>query len=1443
MRLQKRNLFAWARLQNRTMHVFLAVFGIVTMAFGPLTQVARADFASMTINTGTTGNFTVGQPWTLNVNSSFPNTAFNLCAIHPNGVQDCTPAGTLFPGNGSTNAIGAWTGTGSFDQTAVGAWTEWAQFPSGVQSNQITYTVAAITPPSASMAINGATSGTFSVKQAWTLNVSSNLANQNVLLCGIHPNGVQDCVSQLLGVNIPATDASGNWSLQGSFDPTTVGAWTEWLEFPSANSFTSNRITFTVSAPQAAFTINGAATGTFTLGQNWALRATTNLPSQNVLICAIHPTGLQDCSTQVNGRVIPPTDANGNWIFSGFFDPADLTIPGTWTEWLQFPSANNFTSNRITFTVVPPVSANLTINGSVSGNFLVGQAWALHVTSTVLSSAFNLCAIHPNGVQDCTPASTLFPGNGSTNAIGAWTGTGSFDQTAVGAWTEWAQFPSGLTSNRITFNVSAPTSTSTPTSTALLTINGVTNGNFFTGQNWTLDASSNLPSQNVLICAIHPNGIQDCSPQLLGVNLPTTDASGHWNLVGSFPTNDPTVLGNWTEWLEFPLENNFSSNRVTFTVNASTTAPTSTVTVSLSPTSLNFTMQQGNLSSVLPQNSSVTFTVNPNQLISWTAQPSVPWLVPLSGVAQTTGSTQVAIGPGAVTLTPGTYFGSLVFSPSIGATSTFAQQTVLVALTVQGAVCQVNCGGGATTSTVTTVVTGLQNSATATIKVFDATGNATNSIVAGNGTIPFVLPLGHLYAVTATTSAANYTVLTSSNCAGTLAANVTCAISFTLGTSTATSTSTSSSTANLAITKSIDNTAPQSGATIHYAVTVSALGPATSTGVVATDALPSGTSFQNATASKGSYASSTGAWTIGDMGASSTATLQIAATVNASVGQTVTNIATVGESASSTNTNTNGSTASSTFTVATAGGGGGTQADIAVTKTVDAAFPKGGDVVHFLVTVTALGPAPSTFVVAHDLLPTGLSLVTATASQGLYNLGTGDWNVGTVNPNATATLALATTILPNAAGQTIVNTATVSELGSLIDGNPANNSSSVSVFVQSTSSPTANLSVTKSVDAPAPAPNATVNYTITVKALGPATSTGVVSTDILPSGLGFVSATPSAGSYASSTGAWTIGDMSAGSTVTLKIAATVNAAAGTVIVNNVAVGESASSTNLTSASSTASSTITVTTPGISTATTTPSGGGSPCIGCNGTVGVGSGGGLYYFFDIKINGGAPTTDSQNVTLTLSATGANQMWISNDSSFPSSTLASGTSSSSLISVPTSTSTGWIPFNATYPWELTSGSGNKTVYARFGSNRIMNGSAQASIQLIGGGGQVLGTSTSTVGQVLGTSATCSLYLYEYIHPGRKNLNNPNEVKKLQTFLNMYLSDNLSVTGDYDSDTIAAVNQFQLQNNQSVLAPWVPYGLPNDMTPTGYVYKTTQRWINLIVCPPLDLPMPQLP
>jgi uncharacterized repeat protein (TIGR01451 family) len=644
---------------------------------------------------------------------------------------------------------------------------------------------------------------------------------------------------------------------------------------------------------------------------------------------------------------------------------------------------------------------------------------------------------------------------------------------------------------------------------------------------------------------------------------------------------------------------------------------------------------------------------------------------------------------------------------------------------------------------------------------------------------------------------------------------------------------------NIAIVKTVDNSKPHEGDTVHYTIVASALGPATSTGMVATDTLPVGLTFENATTTVGTYASSTGTWTIGDLSAGSNADLMIAALVNAgTAGQTIYNTVVVGENASTTNNNPNTSstvpivvqpngctsncgggsgsststltvvvsglqasdtaqiavadlTASTTnatstgnasipfllktndnyavaatttapnYSVATSTGCAGvlsgnmtcnvvfslatstpsTDADISVVKTVDSANPAPGATVNYTITVSALGPATSSIVTAQDLLPTGLSFVSATTSIGTYNMTSGAWTIGNLAPNATATLAIAAMVGSNEAGQTITNTATVSELSSLVDPNLANNSSSVSITVQTPGgggctsncgggggggggggTPTAEIGILKTVDNTTPQPGATIHYTVTIQAIGPSASIGVVAKDILPAGLTLVSASSSNGAYDIGSGTWSLNQVGVGSNPTLAITAIVNSTdpIGETITNTATVTESPTVNDPLTGNNSSSVSIVV----------GGSGGGGPTIG---VPGGGTGGG-----------------------------------------------------------------------------------------------------------GGGGSGTGTGS---GVVLGASTSCGIYLDQYIHPIRKYLNTPAEVEKLQVFLNQNLGIHLPITGYYGPQTVAAVDQFQVKYHIEVLRPWLPYGLPNEYTSTDYVYKTTQRWINLIECSSLNLPIPQLP
>lgn len=116
------------------------------------------------------------------------------------------------------------------------------------------------------------------------------------------------------------------------------------------------------------------------------------------------------------------------------------------------------------------------------------------------------------------------------------------------------------------------------------------------------------------------------------------------------------------------------------------------------------------------------------------------------------------------------------------------------------------------------------------------------------------------------------------------------------------------------------------------------------------------------------------------------------------------------------------------------------------------------------------------------------------------------------------------------------------------------------------------------------------------------------------------------------------------------------------------------------------------------------------------------------------------------------------------------------------------------------------------------------------LGGGGAVLGA--STVGQVLGVS--CGVYMDKYVRQGKRN--SVDQVKKLQEFLNKHMNAGLPVTGYYGPLSAAAISAFQSKHADTILAPW---GIT---TPTGIVYRTTLRQINMVECPDSAEGVPEL-
>ncbi len=136
--------------------------------------------------------------------------------------------------------------------------------------------------------------------------------------------------------------------------------------------------------------------------------------------------------------------------------------------------------------------------------------------------------------------------------------------------------------------------------------------------------------------------------------------------------------------------------------------------------------------------------------------------------------------------------------------------------------------------------------------------------------------------------------------------------------------------------------------------------------------------------------------------------------------------------------NTNTHTGSGdTFTI----GISNLESDLAVTKTVDNATPTEGSNIVFTVTASNLGASNNSNVTVNDLLPSGYTYVSHTASTGTYVPGTGVWTIGNLNDQANATLTI--TAIVNATGN-FTNTATISTTSGIADPNTTNNTASVS---------------------------------------------------------------------------------------------------------------------------------------------------------------------------------------------------------------------------------------------------------------------------------------------------------------------------------------------------------------------------------------------------------------
>ncbi len=112
--------------------------------------------------------------------------------------------------------------------------------------------------------------------------------------------------------------------------------------------------------------------------------------------------------------------------------------------------------------------------------------------------------------------------------------------------------------------------------------------------------------------------------------------------------------------------------------------------------------------------------------------------------------------------------------------------------------------------------------------------------------------------------------------------------------------------------------------------------------------------------------------------------------------------------------------------------------DLSVVKTVNNTHPFIGSSVVFTITATNIGTYDATGVTVTDILQSGYTYVSSTATAGTYDHSTGVWTIGSMNNGAAESLTI--TVIVNSTG-IYVNTALLYSNG--IDTNMVNNISSI----------------------------------------------------------------------------------------------------------------------------------------------------------------------------------------------------------------------------------------------------------------------------------------------------------------------------------------------------------------------------------------------------------------
>jgi uncharacterized repeat protein (TIGR01451 family) len=345
--------------------------------------------------------------------------------------------------------------------------------------------------------------------------------------------------------------------------------------------------------------------------------------------------------------------------------------------------------------------------------------------------------------------------------------------------------------------------------------------------------------------------------------------------------------------------------------------------------------------------------------------------------------------------------------------------------------------------------------------------------------------------------------------------------------------------ADLEVTMLADRPNAAAGDTVTFTIRVTNLGPDDADGVAVCDPLPPGLEFVGAAADIGSYDLATSTWSVGLLGMSESATLVLQYVVSAGGGGVpIVNTATVCGNSLYDPEPANDSASAVVNAVSVV--------DLQLFMATADSLVSVGDTVIFNLTLWNPADWAATGVMVTDLLPADFTFLGATPQLGSYDFVSGVWDVGVLESGAVMTLRIDSQVNFGVPGTVLTNTAAITSVDQF-DPVADNDTAAVQIRIASV-----DLAVFKTVDNDRPHQDETVVYTVITENLGPDAATGVAVADVLPAGLLLEAVNPGGGSYDAASGAWSVGDLAAGATDTLRLTISFIAGPGSLDILNTA---------------------------------------------------------------------------------------------------------------------------------------------------------------------------------------------------------------------------------------------------------------------------------------------------